>query len=340
MKLDIIVGNPPYQLGNQSIYQKFIDKSIELEPKIINMIVKNTWLNSNTLSETRENIVEFGLDSIIDYTVPKELFKEANTQVCILNMIRAKQSEKFSYTEIRNGEVVDSHELETESILRNGAVISSIEHSIIESIERHKEFYSYGIIKNVRIFSIGSNGRFMLADRTIDCIKYTDNKNECMHPVEVIFMDGSHNKYSRYTEFDELPKGKEYVDKYKIACGSKVHNNEYVVTNLCLMEHNQIMTNSFSIVGLADSKCEATNIHKYIQTKFFRYLVKLMIPGRMCAIGVGTTKHVPMQNFGIGSDIDWNSSIENIDKQLYEKYGLNSEQVNEIETTIKYERTS
>ena len=40
-----------------------------------------------------------------------------------------------------------------------------------------------------------------------------------------------------------------------------------------------------------------------------------------------TWEYVPMQDFSKTSDIDWNKSIEEIDKQLYRKYDLTKEDI-------------
>lgn len=46
-------------------------------------------------------------------------------------------------------------------------------------------------------------------------------------------------------------------------------------------------------------------------------------------------KFVPLQDFTDNSDINWNTSIANIDKQLYKKYDLSHEEINFIETHVK-----
>lgn len=62
----------------------------------------------------------------------------------------------------------------------------------------------------------------MLTDKTVDIIKYTDNK-ETDSDIKVIFMDSKHDGYCKYT--NALPKGRDGVDEYKVVCGSKVGNN-------------------------------------------------------------------------------------------------------------------
>ena len=46
-------------------------------------------------------------------------------------------------------------------------------------------------------------------------------------------------------------------------------------------------------------------------------------------------KYVPLQDFSSSSDIDWSQSIQSIDSQLYDKYGLSEEERNFIETHVK-----
>jgi hypothetical protein len=48
-----------------------------------------------------------------------------------------------------------------------------------------------------------------------------------------------------------------------------------------------------------------------------------------------TWAKVPLQDFTENSDIDWNKSIPEIDKQLYKKYGLTGEEIAFIEKMIK-----
>ena len=44
---------------------------------------------------------------------------------------------------------------------------------------------------------------------------------------------------------------------------------------------------------------------------------------------------IPLQDFTNKSDIDWQTSITGIDKQLYKKYRLSDEEINFIETHVK-----
>ena len=45
--------------------------------------------------------------------------------------------------------------------------------------------------------------------------------------------------------------------------------------------------------------------------------------------------NIPLQDFTSNSDINWDISIADIDKQLYKKYNLTDEEIEFIETHVK-----
>ena len=92
-------------------------------------------------------------------------------------------------------------------------------------------------------------------------------------------------------------------------------------------------TESFISIGAFKSESEAENAFKYVKTKFLRAMLGILKvtqdnPPKKWA-------YVPLQDFTSMSDIDWSQSISGIDKQLYEKYGLDEEEIDFIETHVK-----
>ena len=96
-----------------------------------------------------------------------------------------------------------------------------------------------------------------------------------------------------------------------------------------------ICTESYMVIGadLDLNKTSANNISKYFTTKFTRFMHSISKASQDATSK--TYKFVPLQNFTSKSDIDWNKSIEEIDKQLYKKYNLEKEEINFIEDMIK-----
>lgn len=79
-------------------------------------------------------------------------------------------------------------------------------------------------------------------------------------------------------------------------------------------------TETFCSLGAFDTEEEALNAQKYIKTKFARALlaVKKVTQNET----PHTWEYVPLQDFTANSDIDWSKSLDEIDTQLFDKYGL------------------
>ncbi|MDE5758597.1 MAG: restriction endonuclease, partial [Allobaculum sp.] len=92
-------------------------------------------------------------------------------------------------------------------------------------------------------------------------------------------------------------------------------------------------TQTFIYIGNFTTKSEALNLLKYLKTKFLISLIGTLKRTQHNSKIVWT--NVPLQDFTSSSDIDWLRSIEEIDQQLYTKYGLSSEEIEFIETHVK-----
>ena len=92
-------------------------------------------------------------------------------------------------------------------------------------------------------------------------------------------------------------------------------------------------TETFMSIGCFDTEEEAEALLKYVKSKFARTLLGIL----------KTTqdnppekwKFIPLQDFTSTSDIDWSKSIDEIDRQLYAKYGLSDEEIDFIESHVE-----
>lgn len=96
---------------------------------------------------------------------------------------------------------------------------------------------------------------------------------------------------------------------------------------------NMGITQSFISFGKFDREEEARACLKYLKTKFCRALLGTLKVTQDNP--KDTWANVPMQDFTAESDIDWSVSVEEIDRQLYAKYGLTEEEIEFIESKIK-----
>lgn len=106
-----------------------------------------------------------------------------------------------------------------------------------------------------------------------------------------------------------------------------------VLSNPLVLGPQTGFTQTFISVGSFDKKATADNALKYIKSKFARALLHVLKVTQ--DNNRESWRYVPLQDFTTNSDINWNTSIANIDKQLYKKYGLSPEEIDFIETHVK-----
>ena len=92
-------------------------------------------------------------------------------------------------------------------------------------------------------------------------------------------------------------------------------------------------TRTFLSIGSFDTKQEAEACLKYVKSKFARAMLGILKVTQDNP--KDTWEYVPWQDFTPSSDIDWNQSIPDIDRQLYKKYGLSSAEIAFIESNVK-----
>lgn len=92
-------------------------------------------------------------------------------------------------------------------------------------------------------------------------------------------------------------------------------------------------TLTFLSIGSFDKAPYAEACLKYIKTRFARLLLGTLKVTQDNP--KDTWANVPMQDFSENSDIDWSKSVAEIDQQLYAKYKLSDKEISFIESMIK-----
>lgn len=142
-----------------------------------------------------------------------------------------------------------------------------------------------------------------------------------------------------YTDLKNITKGSDILDNYKVICpsaypkqkfssgrptGRNVHRRLGELIDI--IGPNEACGRSRIVMFSSPDKVECENYVKYTETMFFAYLT-LQEPNRCSCFGFV----IPMQDFSSNSDIDWSASIDDIDKQLFEKYNLSNNDIEFLE---------
>ena len=106
-----------------------------------------------------------------------------------------------------------------------------------------------------------------------------------------------------------------------------------VITKATILAAKEVITETYIILGCFDRQNEAENYSKYVKTKFARFLVFLTLTSMH--ITQVNYQFVPDQDFSSNSDIDWSKTVDEIDEQLYKKYGIDNDEISYINNLIK-----
>lgn len=331
MKFDIVVGNPPYQDSSKSIYDVFIRLGMGISKKNVCMITKNNWLSSDTLRGIREQMLNNGLKSVINYPIIGELFNGVSPSVAIFN-VEHGYTGKVHYKGIKNGCVENEYHTD----MRDMPIIfkDSVQASVYSKISKFITENNFGRhTYPEECFRINSNGSVGRGNARYELKTMQEMTDE--YKIAVLYMDKNREKYYRYIKDADIPSRRELAYKYKVLCGCKFSMNSSIISSVSSIGKNAVVTSSYNVLYASDNEADAKRAERYIKTKLFRFLVGLCIDGGLTSISSYRFRLVPDQDFTSSSDIDWSQSITDIDKQLYKKYGLTDAEIQYIEKTIK-----
>jgi hypothetical protein len=341
MKFNAIIGNPPYQQSDggaqasaKPIYHKFIQKAKQLNPTYISMIMPTRWYaGGKGLDEFRDQMLnDIHISQLHDFLKPDILFPDINLRggICYFLMDSKYNNSKdltevYTYndtlkpkTSIRSLKTKDS-----DIFIRHNIAVN-----ILEKIKSNKKFESFenyisarkpfglegNIVKNNKLFKKTKNGL-----------------------KEALLCYGK-NQQTGYINKKVITKNIDWIDKYKVYTpranniGTELNDDNL---NTFIGKPNTICTESYIVVGvnLGLDEVSSSNLCKYFTTKFARFMHSI---GKASQDATSKTyKFIPLQNFDSDSDIDWSKSIQDIDKQLYEKYKLYKKEIEFIEDMIK-----
>lgn len=341
MKFDFIIGNPPYQ-------DETIGDNKTFAPPIYHKFLEDAYTISDVVEMIHPARFLFNAGS-----TPKEWNRRMLADKHLKVLYYEQDSSKvFANTDIKGGVAITYHDKKKNF----GA---------IEVFTAYTELND--ILKKVLHNSHFEKFSDIVVTRT--AYRLTDKMHEDYPGAIEQLSDGhthdmSTNIFERLPQifYDEKPQdGFSYIQILGRENGSRVYKyirEDYVnkVYNLhkykiFLPKANGVgllgevlsapivaspkigATETFLSIGSFDTEKEAKFALKYIKTKFVRVLLGTLKTTQ--DITPDKWKNVPLQDFTESSDIDWTKSIQDIDLQLYSKYGLDEQEIAFIESHVK-----
>jgi site-specific DNA-methyltransferase (adenine-specific) len=330
MKFDVIVGNPPYQLGDGGhgasaipIYQMFVAQAKKLNPRFLTMIIPARWFaggrgldafRDEMLNDNRIRIIRDFFNSEecfpgIDLSggVCYFLWDRDNRGICEisslvqgkLTTIRRPLLEKGNNTFVRFNEGV--------VILQK---ITHLKTQSFQDVVSANDPFGY----DVRVENSYLRVKPDIKERTFkDSLK--------------IHYWGKNGKSIGYVKRKSVRKGHELIEKRKIfisrSYGERGDFPYLVIGKPFAGEVNTVCTETYVVVGTYEDESTINNVISYMCTKFFRFLVMLKKNTQSATRQV--YEFVPMQDFSK----PWT------DEKLYKKYNLTSDEIAFIESMIR-----
>lgn len=319
MKVDIVIANPPYQDATTSIYQHFISLALGLDADSITMIVRNNWLASDTLKDTRNGLIDYGLKDIINYSIVGELFPTVGVGVSIFNA-QSGWNEQTHIQEIRKRQtinVLDANLHGMPAIFMNrldNNIVSKVLSKKEESFS--KEVYPQEAFRITSVMGAGRGDSSYILD-------FEDKRNNEFN-VGVLCQENG-IQYYNWIRHTDVPNRAELINQYKVVACARYNYNENPITSITGLGLGTVCSSTFAPLYASDNQTKAYGAYTYIKTKFFRYLVKLLCTSGITNHSEARFNLVPIQDF----TKTWT------DQELYEKYGLTQEEINHIESQIK-----
>ncbi|WP_299099666.1 Eco57I restriction-modification methylase domain-containing protein [uncultured Winogradskyella sp.] len=341
MKFNVIVGNPPYQESDggaqasaRPIYHHFVNIAKQLDSNYTCIIMPTRWYaGGKGLDTFRDQMLnDKNVSELHDFLKPDIIFSNTNNRGGICFFLRDKSydnSEDLTKVFTYNDNLIPTQSLRNLKTEDSDILIRhSIAVDILKKVKSNDKYESFeNIISSRKPFGLEGN---IVKNKTI----FRSTKNGLTSPV----LCYGRGKQVGFLNKEEIAKNTNWIDKFKVFApyanniGTELNDDNL---NAFVGEPNTISTETYIVIGadLDLKKESAKNLTNYCFTKFTRFMHS--IP-KVSQHGTSKTyKFVPLQNFTSESDIDWSKSIEEIDKQLYEKYKLSKEEIEFIEKMIK-----
>ncbi len=319
MKFDVIVGNPPYQLGSDGgtrdipIYNKFVEQAKKLNPRFLAMIIPSRWMAGGLgLSEFRQQMLQDRrIRQLVDFPAAAEVFPgvELKGGVCYFLWERDTEGD-CAVTTVRGQNVigpVDRNLGEFDVFVRDSRALE-----ILRKVQRNQEPSIIEILSVDKEFGWTSN---------------FDGFHETKRPGDLpLYYIRKMKRGVGYIAPKSVTKSQDLIDTWKVLVPEAFNGGDGVPHQIMgkplIAPSPSVCTQSFLFFYVSTCK-EAKSIRSYYMTRFFRFLVSLR----------KITQHATRSTYTWVPQQDWNHTW--CDEKLYTKYKLTEDEIAFIESMVR-----
>ncbi|HNS29128.1 MAG TPA: Eco57I restriction-modification methylase domain-containing protein [Tenuifilaceae bacterium] len=321
MKFDVIIGNPPYQMsdgggrdsGAISLYHKFIEQAKKLNPRYLSMIIPARWYSGGKgLDEFRDEMLnDKRLAQIHDFPETSDCFPGLNIRggVCYFLWDREHKGD-CKITNYKNGTVLSTSQRPLLEPKSNVFVRYNEAINILRKVKKFNEKTFDETVSTRKPFGLDSN--------------FSDfNKSKTDSHNILLYRFGENG----FVREDQVLKNKHWIKEIKVLVSKASPGGDsyphQIISKPIVADKMTCSTETYLVVGIYNSKKIADNVAKYMQTRFFRFMMSLIKNTQNISRGVFS--FVPIQDF----NEEWT------DEKLFSKYGITVSEIEFIDTLIR-----
>lgn len=330
MQFDVIIGNPPYQLGQSGgeaigsfampVYQKFVQAAKSLDPRYVVMVTPSRWFaGGRGLDEFRKDMLsDRRLRALIDYPDSREVFAGVDIAGGASYFVwDSAWDGPCEVTTIRGGiagptmtRYLDQHDV----LVRYNEAITILDRVLSPAADA--EFKSLATrVAPIQPFSLRTNFRGA-------------SSPEGMSDPVLLYQNGG----TGYIERASVPRNVEWVDQWKVFISSTASEHggqadkdgmRRVFSRILIGGPGSACTETYLVASRFETEAEASNFAAYLRTNFVRFLVSLRT----------NTQHLYSERFAFVPDLPMNRPWTDAD--LYERYGVTEAEQAFVDSIIR-----
>jgi site-specific DNA-methyltransferase (adenine-specific) len=319
VRFDVIVGNPPYQLGTEGfgataspIYHRFVEHAIDLEPKYLAMITPSRWFTGGKgMDDFRGRMIaDRRLRAIVDNPKLFDCFPGVEIKGGVNYFLWDRDHDGDCEFSTRIDGVVTST-MKRDLRLGDGVLVRDNE--------------AMAVLKKVLAKSDQSIEELASVTKPFGLTMRSNYPGSVPEPFDgaIPLIYGSHVGYSRP---DQIQRNHQWIDRWKVLVpmAADGHGREvsYVLGEPIALAPGSACTQTYFIAGMFETRTETENYAHYLATKFVRFLV----------LQRKSTQHVTPDRFRFVPKLDMKRRWT--DPDLYEHFGLTKDEAAYIESTI------
>jgi len=324
MQFDVIIGNPPYQLGDGGggggasatpIYNLFVEAALSLEPRYAVMITPSRWFSGGKgLDEYRNRMLrDHRFIKLVDFPQLYDVFPGVKIRGGISYWLWGRDHDgECEVVTMIGSEMVGkpaSRRLDAYDVFvrRNEAVL---------------------ILDKVTNYRVDGRPEPSLGDQVSARRPFgLTNERGAAVPSGLrtpILVHG--NQRQSYFERSAITHSHEWVDQWKVllvkAHGTSGRDDFTILGEPVVAGPGTACTETYLVIGVSPSEAEVRNLAAYMRTRFVRFLVSLR----------KITQNITRDSYRFVPMLPMNRLWT--DEDLYERYGLSKEQVAFIESLV------